>query len=88
MFTKVVSTVFNGAVVVVAAAAAVWLTVTGHTLHIGGLLLMLGSVLAAVIFAFKLVDDLGSGRVSIYAGPLSSVRPRIPSPSGALRRAA
>ena len=86
MLNRIVSTIFNAAVVVIAATVAVWLTITGHTLHIGGLLLMMGGVLAAVMFGFRLLEGLGADRNSIYAGPLSRVRPITPSP--AVRKAA
>lgn len=81
-------TAFRAAVVVIAASSAVWLTITGQTLHIGGLLLMLGGVLAAVMFGFRLAEGVGPDQNSIYAGPLSRVRQTPPSPSAALRKAA
>lgn len=88
MFHRIVSTVFSAAVVVVSTTIAVRLLITGHTLQIGGLLLMIGGVLAAVMFGFKLAEGLGPDQTSIYAGPLSRVRPRTSSTSGALRKAA
>ena len=88
MSYRIVSTIFNAAVVVIAATIAVWLTMTGQTLHIGGLLLMIGGVLAAVMFGFRLVEGVGSDQNSIYAGPFARVRLITPPPSAAVRRAA
>ena len=75
MLNRIVSTIFNTAVVVIAATIAVWLTLTGQTLHIGGLLLMIGGVLGAVMFSFRLVEGFGPDQSSIYAGPFSRVGP-------------
>ena len=75
MFKKTISTLFHALVVVVAATIAVKLTVTGHTLDMGGLLVALGAVLGAVFFGFRLTEGFGADRVSIWAGPLSAVRP-------------
>ena len=88
MPNKIVSTIFNAAVVVIAATIAVWLTITGQTLHIGGLLLMMGGVLGAVMFGFRLVDGVGPDQNSIYAGPFSRVRAITNPPSAAVRKAA
>ncbi len=91
MFKTVISTIFHAAVMVVAAAVAVWLTITGHTLHVGGLLIAMGGVLGAVMFAFALAQGFGPDRLSIWAGPLSAVRPMGPVPAkngDALREAA
>ncbi|HEY7333773.1 MAG TPA: hypothetical protein VH639_02740 [Bryobacteraceae bacterium] len=74
MLKKITSTVFNSAVAVLAAAAAAWLALTGHTLQIGGLLLALGAILAAVIFAIRVAEGFGSDRLSIWVGPLRSIR--------------
>ena len=74
MLNKITSLVFNAAVVLIAVATAVWLTITGQTLHVGGLLLALGSVLGAVMFAFRLFEGFGPDRLSIWVGPLHSVR--------------
>jgi hypothetical protein len=74
MFKRTISTLFHALVVVVATAVAVGLTVTGHTLHVGGLLVAKGAVLGAVLFGFGL-KGFGPDRVSIWAGPLSAVRP-------------
>ena len=75
MFKRTISTLFHALVVVVATTVAVGLTVTGHTLHLGGLLLAMGAVLGAVLFGFRLTEGFGPDRVSIWAGPLSAVRP-------------
>jgi hypothetical protein len=75
MLKTTISTVFHALVVVVATAVAVGLTVTGHTPHVGGLLVAMGAVLAAVLFGFRLAEGFGPDRVSIWAGPLSAVRP-------------
>jgi len=61
-------------VVLIAVATAVWLTITGQTLHVGGLLLTMGSVLGAVMFGFRLFEGFGSDRLSVWVGPLHSVR--------------
>jgi len=74
MLNKITSTVFNAAVVVIGTAVAVWLTITGHTLNIGGLLLAMGAVLGAVFFGYRLAEG-GPGRLSIWAGPLWSNPP-------------
>ena len=75
MFKRTISTLFHALVVVVATTVAVGLTVTGHTLHVGGLLVAMGAVLGAVFFGFRLTEGFGADRVSIWAGPLSAVRP-------------
>ena len=72
MFKKIAWTVFNGGVVLVSMAAVVWLTVTGHTLLVEGLLLGFGSVLAAVFFALRLAEGVGSDQLSIWVGPFAS----------------
>jgi hypothetical protein len=74
MIKRITSTVFKAAVVVVAAAAAVGFAVTGHTLHIGGLMLATGAILGAVMLGFQVAEGFGSDRLSIWAGPLRSVR--------------
>jgi len=79
MFRRIASTVFNAAVVLVATTAAIWLTITGHTLQIGGLLLAVGAILGAVMFGFRLAEGLGPGRLSIWAGPVWSIRPVAPA---------
>lgn len=75
MFRTIISTIFYALVVVVSAAVAVWLTITGHTLHVGGLLMAIGAVLGAVMFGFRLAEGFGPDRLSIWAGPLSAMRP-------------
>lgn len=74
MFKRIVWTVFNAAVVLVAAGAAVWLPSNGHSLHIGGLLLAMGAILGAVAFGLRLIEGFGPDRLSIWAGPAWSVR--------------
>ena len=88
MSNRIVSTIFNAAVVVIAATVAVWLTITGQTWHIGGLLLMMGGVLGAVMFGFRVAEGVGPDRLSIYAGPVSRVRPSPRAPAAAVRKAA
>jgi hypothetical protein len=91
MFRTIISTVSHALVVVVAAAVAVWLTITGHTLHVGGLLMAMGAVLGAVMFGFRLAEGFGPDRLSIWAGPLSAMRqaePGLPKNGDALREAA
>ncbi len=78
MFKTVISTSFHALVLVVAAAVAVWLTITGNTLHLGGLLMAMGAILGAVIFGFRLVEGFGADRLSIWAGPLSAMQPAEP----------
>ena len=75
MFRRFASTVFNAAVVLIATAATVWLTITGHTLQIGGLLLAMGASLGAVMFGFRLAEGFGPDRLSIWAGAVWSIRP-------------
>ena len=75
MFRRTISTLFHALVVVVATTVAVGLTVTGHTLHVGGLLVAMGAVLGATLFGLRLIEGFGSDRLSIWAGPLSAVRP-------------
>jgi hypothetical protein len=77
MLKKTISTLFHALVVVVATAIAVGLTVTGHTLHMGGLLMAMGAVLGAVLFGFRLAEGFGPDHVSFWAGPLSAVRPAV-----------
>ena len=74
MLNKITWTFFNAAVVVASATIAVWLTITGHTLQIGGLLMAVGAILGATVFGFRLVEGFGPGRLSIWAGTLRSVR--------------
>ena len=91
MFRKIAITVFNAALILVAAVVAVWLTITGHTLQVGGLLIAMGAVLGAVMFGFRLAEGFGTDRLSIWAGPISAIPPTAPAlgKSGdALREAA
>jgi hypothetical protein len=91
MFKTIISIVFHAAVVVVAAAVAVWLTITGHTLQVGGLLMAMGAILGAVMFGFRLAEGFGPDRLSIWAGPLSAMRPAepgLPKKRDALREVA
>ena len=74
MLNKITSTVFNVAVLLVATGSAVWLTITGHTLVLEGMLVALGAVLAAVIFGMRLAEGFGPDRLSIWAGPLWKIR--------------
>lgn len=68
------SVLFNALVVVAGTALAVWMTLTGHTLLIGGLLVAMAAVLAAVIFGFRLAEGSGPDRLSIWVGPLTPLR--------------
>ena len=77
MLTRITSAVFKGAVLLGATASAVWLTITGHTLLLEGLLLAHGALLAAVMLGFQLAEGLGPDRLSIWAGPLRSMRPEV-----------
>ena len=79
MLNRIVSTVFTAAVVLVATAVAVWLTITGHTLQVGGLLMAMGAMLGAVMFGFRLAEGFGPDRLSIWAGPLWSIPPAAPA---------
>ena len=91
MFRTIASTIFNTAVVLIATAVAVWLTITGYTLQIGGLLLAMGAILGAVMSGFRLAEGFGPDRLSIWAGPVWSIRPAPPAvekDGAALREAA
>jgi hypothetical protein len=88
MFRRIVSTVFNAVVVLVAMAAAVWLTITGHTLQIGGLLLAMWGILGAVMFGFRLAEGFGPDHLSIWAGPVWLIRPPASALGKELRKAA
>lgn len=74
MFKQITWMIFNGGVVLVATVAVVWLTVTGHTLLVEGLLLGLAGVLAAVLFALRLAEGVGPDQLSIWVGPFTSAR--------------
>ena len=78
MFNRIVSTVFTAAVMLIATAAAVWLTITGHTLQVGGLLMAMAAILGAVIFGLRLAEGFQPDRLSIWAGPLRSTPPAAP----------
>jgi hypothetical protein len=79
MFTRMSSTVFHTAVVLTAAAVTVWLNMTGHSFHIAGLLLEMWAILVAVLFGLRLADGFRPDRLSIWVGPVSSVRPAGPT---------
>ena len=90
MFKRTAFMLFNAAVVVIAIAAAAWLTLTGHTLQIGGLLMAMSAILTAVIFGFRLAEGPGPDRLSIWTGPFRRARfdPSPPAAVSGLRRAA
>lgn len=91
MFRRIVFASFHAAVILVAIAGAVWLTITGHTVQIGGMLLAMGALLGAVMFGFRLAEGLEPGRLSLWAGPVWPIRPEAPPPGknrDGLRRAA
>ena len=77
MFKRITSTLFKAAIVLVAIAAVVVLTVSGHTTQIGGLMLAMWAILGAVLFGFELTESFRSDRLSIWPGPLASVRSRM-----------
>jgi hypothetical protein len=79
MLKRITNTTFFAAVVVIAAASAVWLTITGHTLQPGGMLLALWAALATVMFSLRLAEGFGRDRLSIWAGPVWSVRVASPT---------
>ena len=79
MLNKISSVIFNTAVVLVATAVAVWLSITGHTLQVGGLLIAMGAILGAVMFGFRVAEGIGPDRLSIWAGPFRSIRPAVPA---------
>jgi hypothetical protein len=90
MSHKIIWTAFYAGVMLAAVGAALWLTITGHTLQIGGLLLAMGSVLGAMLSGFRLAEGYGPGEISIWAGPWRSVRPAQPplEPRPVVRKAA
>jgi hypothetical protein len=90
MLRKITFTVFNAAAVLVAIAVAVGLTISGHTLAVEGLLLAMGAILAAVLFAFRLTEGPGPDRLSIWVGPrwFNQQAPPPPKARGELRKAA
>lgn len=79
MFKRITWIVFNGGVVLVSTTAVVWLTVTGHTLLVGGLLVGFAGVLAAVVFALRLAEGRGPDQLSIWVGPFTLGRRAIPA---------
>ena len=89
MIRRIASMIFNMAVVLVATTAAIRLTLTGHTLQIGGLLLAMGALLGAVMFGFRLAEGFGPDRLSIWAGPVNqSAAPALGTNGQTLRKAA
>ena len=78
MFKSMISTLFHALVVIMAAGVAVRFTITGNTLHVGGLLMAMWAILGAVMLGFRLAEGFGSDRLSIWAGPLSAMRPVKP----------
>lgn len=78
MLSRTLSTVFSAAVVLVLATVAVWLTLTGHTLQVGGLLIAMGAILGAAMFGFRLAEGVGPDRLSIWAGPIWAIPPAAP----------
>ena len=89
MLHKITTTGFKIAVLA-AAALAMGLTVNGHILGLEALLLSLGAMLVATIFAFRLAEGPGPDRLSIWTGPVGPLRPAPPSLAARkeLRRAA
>jgi len=65
---------FNTVAIIAATGMAVWLTLTGHTVQIGGLFFAIAGVLTTVRFAFRLAGAYGPGELSIWAGPFSSLQ--------------
>ena len=80
---------FNAIGIIAATGTAVSLILTGHTLHIGGLLLAMGGVVGTILLAFRLAGGYGPGELSIWAGPFRSLttEPSI-EPERELRQAA
>ncbi len=78
MLKRITFTLFSAAVVFVAVALAALLTITAHTLHVGGLLVTMWALLAAVMFGLRLAEGSGPDRLSIWAGPAWSIRARAP----------
>ena len=89
MLKRITWVLFNAIAIVAATGVAVWLTLTGHTLQIGGLLLAMGGVLASVLLAFRLAEGYSPGELSIWVGPFRSLKaePSIKAPDE-LRQAA
>jgi hypothetical protein len=70
MLQRITSLLFNTTVVLAGVVLAIWLTITGHTLLVGGLLVAMAAVLAAVMFGFRVAEGSGPDRLSIWVGPL------------------
>jgi hypothetical protein len=89
MLKYVVWVIFNAVAIIGAIGTAVWLTITGHTMQIGGLLLAMGGVLAAVLLGFRVAEGYGPGELSIWVGPSRSLEEeRSVEAPAALRQAA
>jgi len=73
MIQKMTSTFFNAAVVLMATAVAVFLTIAGHISLIGGLLLGM-AILGAVMFGFQVAEGLESDQLSTWPEPRGSIR--------------
>ena len=73
MTQKMRSTFFSAAVVLMATAVAVFLTIAGHISLIGGLLLGM-AILGAVMFGFQVAEGLESDRLSTWPKPHGSIR--------------
>jgi hypothetical protein len=71
MLNEITSTIFNAMAVAVAIAVAVWLAIAGYAWQVEGLMLAMGAMLGAIVFAFRVSESAASGRLSIWAGPLS-----------------
>ena len=83
MLNKISSTIFNAVGIVVATGALVWLAVTGHAWQVEGLLLVMGAILGAVIFGFRLSEGAETHHPSLWAGPLGSLRRKTAKASSA-----
>ncbi len=70
MIKKIASIVFFAGSTLAAALTAVWLTATGHTDQVSGMLLALWGVFGAVLLSFRLAEGFGPERLSIWAGPV------------------
>ena len=78
MFNKLTYVIFNATVLSVATAIAVWLTINGHMRQVEGLLVVMGAILGAVLFGFRLAEGFGPTHLSIWAGPLYTIPPTAP----------
>ena len=89
MLKRITWVLFNAVAMIATAGIAVWLTLTGHTLQIGGLLLAMAGVMATVLFAFRVAGGYGPGELSIWAGPFRSIKSEpLTEPQRELRNAA